>query len=291
MNKLKLILISICAIAILASCASMPDFTKQVSPLAIFDEDATLYAHVKIDGNENVLANLLLNNLTGIDKDSLDLVLGRSHSLYVAYYEGSSMSDSYIQLGLQGLFPQFLVNASLNNGNGWNNADKEINSTKYSYKVHSLTGLQLATVSPNLIVLSTNDVSGMQDRYANNILSEINWPVAYDDTGLLTSITSLFEDETSISLYFPKAKSLIPSILQAPIELAIDYAFAKIEIIDNENLSTDIQFKMESEKLARGTMTALKLFTIASDIEVQQLDETVIKLSNIPFNTSIFGNM
>ncbi len=283
-------ILGIFIVVALTGCATMPKFSEEINPLTLFDENAAMYAHVTIDGNEKVLHNLLLDTISGLDEDSVDMILSQSQSLYIAFFDKLHSDDSYIQIALQGTFPKFIVNSSLNESKGWKKHSAELHDTKYSYKEHT-TGIQLATITSSLIVLSTQNVSILQERYRKKNYTNIQWPVAYNEEGFLTSIKDLFIDESSITLYFPNAKSLIPSILRAPIELAIEYAFGTIKLLEDKTLTMDIQLKMEDARIARGTVTILKLATLASDITVEIKDDTIIILSNIPFTSLIFGSM
>ncbi len=274
-------------IVLLAGCATMPDFTTHVDPLTIFDEDAAVYAHIKIAGNEDILESLILQSVADIDEESLDIILERSHSLYIAVFDDK---EPYVQLALQGSFPTFFVNASLNKSRGWQNESTSINGSTYKYKQY-IGGIQLSTLSSNLIVLSTNNVSIMQDRFKHSNFNAMNFPTAYDENGLTSTINTLFMNSDSISLYFPKAESLVSSILQLPIDLAIVYAFGKITLIDDENFLLSIQLKMEDERVARGTMTLLRIALLGTNINAELLDDGIIALSDLPLNVTYLENI
>ncbi len=282
--------LTILIILALTGCATMPDFTKEIDPLTIFDENATMYAHVKISGNEGVLENLILNNIEGMDEDSLDTILERSHSLYIAVFEETASTPAYIQLALQGSFPVLFVNASLNSNRGWQNHSADIDGSTYRYKQHS-TGIELATLSSNLIVLSSHNVSRMQNRFMKSLFNTIVFPVAYDEQGIANSINTLFMNDSSIAFYFPEAKSLISSMIPIPIELAVDYAYASITIIDDENFLLSVQLKMQDERLARGTMTLLSLALLGSNIKAELLEGGIIALSDLPLSATFLEEM
>ncbi len=282
--------ITIVIIVALTGCASMPDFTQEIDPLTIFDENATMYAHIRISGNEGVLENLILNNIEGMDEDSLDTILERSHSLYIAVFEETTTNPAYMQLALQGSFPVLFVNASLNSNRGWETQNANIDGSTYRYKQHS-SGMELATLSSNLIVLSSYNVSSMQNRFMKSLFNTIVFPVAYDEQGVSNSINTLFMNDSSIAFYFPEAKSLISSMLPIPIELAVDYAYASVSIVDDENFLLSIQLKMQDERLARGTMTLLNLALLGTNINAELLDGAIIALSDLPFSAASLEGM
>ncbi len=286
MKKHNIFTLSILILIVLTGCTTLPGFVEQTDPIPLFDEGAAMYAHIHVKGNESLIESIIFNNTSEIDKDSIATILERSTQLYVAFYTDSTTRLPKVQLALQGMFPSVLVNAALGESQGWSNAETTIDGVEYKHKKH-ITGIELTSISTSLVMVSTNSIAPIMDRYARGIENIQNWPAAYNEEGMLDSILSIFETSSTLSIYIPDVDSLLPSILQAPIELPVEYAFGTVTQQENENATLDLQLKMSSERLARSTLTILKLATMAmgSDITAELRDDDVIFVNNLPFTS------
>ncbi len=282
MRKITLLITSIAFIIAFTGCSTLSGFMEETNPLPLFDEGATMYAHINVEGNESLIESIIYGNTTEIDKDAIDMILKRSTELYLAFYYNGSNSFPVIQLGLQGAFPTMLVNAALGESQGWQNESSTIDGAEYTYKKHA-TGIELSSISSNLVMVTTGKIAPIMDRYARGIENVQNWPVAYDENGVLGSLMDIFESSSSYSLYIPKIDTILPELLQIPVELPVKYAFGTITEREDSSMNLDLQLMMESERLASSTFTILRIATMASDLELELIDKDVIFIKNIPF--------
>ncbi len=288
MKKITFMGLSIAVLIALMGCASLTGFAEATNPIPLFDDGASLYAHISVKGNESLIETLVFNSTSDIDKKSLDSILSRSTTLYLALFGEQSNGLPKIQLALQGAFPTFLVNASLGSSQGWENESATINGAKYTFKKH-VTGLELASISSSLVMVSTGSIAPTIDRYTRGIENTQNWPVAYNEAGVLDSILSIFETSSSVSVYIPQTKELLQTVLGIPLELPISYAFGIVTQHEDESITLDLQLKISNPSLVNNTLTVLRILSLASDIEAELIDEDIILVKNIPFTTLTYG--
>ncbi len=287
MKKHNILVLVTAILFVCTGCTTLPSFVEQTDPLSLFDEGAFMYAHINVEGNESLLESIISGSVPNIDKNSIETILQRSTQLYLAFYDGGTSAYPTVQLGLQGMFPTVLVNASLGSSKGWENTTSTVDGKKYTYKKHA-TGIELASISTSLVMVTTGDIAPIMDRHAKGIKNVQNWPEAYSGAGLLESITKIFETSSSVSLYIPKVDTLLPAILQAPIQLPVEYAFGTVTNSADNSMTLDLQLKMTSARLASGTMTMLKFATLGSDMTLELRGDDVIFINNIPFTSFVY---
>ena len=289
MKKLNGFLISIVIILIFSSCAGMPDFSKEIDPLILFEKDAAIYAQLKVQDNEELFKSMLSKNLIEIDKNSLEIIIDKSHAMYFAVYDKNSKSGTSTDVVVQGAFPPFYLDVALNPLKGWEEKKATVNGKDYKYKEH-ITGIKLAVISTNYIVLSTKDVSNLQYRYDTATENTTDWPIVYTSADRGIPVNKAFQESNSFTLFFPEAKSLISSAFDIPLEIAADYAYGEVNTISDEEYTIDMQLKVESSALLKGTMTLFKLATRGTNLKLDLINDDVITISNLPFDTFSFFN-
>ena len=289
MKKLNFIAVAIFVLLLLSSCAGMPDFSKEIDPLVLFNEDAAIYAQLKVQDNEDLFRSMLSKNILEIDKNSLDIIVEKSHSMYFAIYDKNSKKGTSTDVVVQGMFPPFYLDIALNPLKGWEEKTETVNGKEYKYKEH-ITGIKLAVISTNYIVLSTNDVTNLQYRYDTAAQNTTNWPIVYTSADRGLPVNEAFQESKSFTLYFPKAKSLLSSAFDIPLEIAAVYAYGSVRTIAQDDYNLDLQLKVEESKLLKGTMALLKLATMGTELKLDLINDDVITVSNLPFDAFSFFN-
>lgn len=290
LKKPRIIFVSVIVALFLSSCVTMPDFSKKVDPLKLFEPDASIYAQLKVQDNEELFKSMLTKNILEIDQNSIDIIMERSHAMYFAIYDKSSKYGVSTHVVVQGAFPSFYVNTMLNKRRGWNEKTAVVNGFEYEYKEH-ITGIQLAVLSSNYLVIATKNVSNVQYNYDNKIENNIQWPLIYDEYGYSTPVNTAFTNSNTFTMYIPKARTLLSSAFDIPLEIAADYAYGAVTKTQQDAYKIDIQLQVEESILVKGTMALLKLATRGTDLKLDLLDGDVIVVSNLPFDAFNFFNV
>lgn len=276
---------------VLASCKTLPDIPRDLSPFALFDENASLYMSVPVVGNEDIVRKLTRTLILGIDSDSIETLIERTNTLHIAVFteEGIiSRESTYFQLVLTGSLPSVFVNAALTEKNGWTKVTEEIDEVKYERKKTHL-GFELAILKSNLIVVSNKNVVSVQQRYEQGKMLMLDWPSILDDSNNETEISELLHNPNALTLYIPMAGALLPQILGVPIELAIDYAVGTIMSYDKSNFRVNFQLQMTDANATKVAMTLLAIASLGMNFAIEEKPNNIIMLDNLIINSAFLA--
>lgn len=285
------VVVSLLFLIILASCKSLPDAQQDIDPFTLFDENASLYMSIPVIGNESHILQFATVLLPLIDTGSVEMLIERVDTLYIAIFTQQdliSRESTYFQLVATGSFPSFFVNIALSEKNGWTAITEDIDGVKYERK-HTHLGFEIAIPTSDFIVVSNKNVLSMQQKYEQPEMLMLAWPSILDELGNETDVRMFLNNPDSTAVYIPMAGSLLPKILGAPIELAIDYAVGTITPYDENNLMLDLQLQMADSRATTAVMGLLGFASLMLDFIAEKKTNNIILLNNLILDSAFLA--
>ncbi|MFI3258358.1 MAG: hypothetical protein R3Y36_08690, partial [Spirochaetales bacterium] len=134
MKKPKILILVLFCVILLTSCQSFLYEAVDIEPFVFFDEGAVMYAHIPVTTNEDFTSAIIFNMLQGIEESDVQTIIDRTESINIAIFPAVNTEKAYVQLIVEGNFPLFLLNLSLNKNNGWEDKKETSDGKTYSWK-------------------------------------------------------------------------------------------------------------------------------------------------------------
>lgn len=246
----------------LVSCQTTNNIEGQdINPATMLNKDCDVYLMLPVKDQEDFLLNLLENYANISQKDASDLIK-RFDTIYIGYY----INTNNIQMIIKGKFPKPLVKVAFAKNKNYkklNYKEQGISINIYNNEKNNM--LISFPTSDLLCVASNKDI--MSSLYLNAFLQQ-------DFT------LSWLEAQTSnIRFVIANPLNVFSGAMGQSVQMGVESLYGELESVQKDySLSIYIY---TSKIFVKPMLGLLRLTLIGQGVNIKQIDDTTIKISEI----------
>lgn len=264
---------------IFAGCKSAPKIVEdnEVHPLALLDQDASIYVCVPVSNHKNLVSSLLMKQIEGLSESNAMSLAERTGNMYVSL--GTVKDRSRLQIAALASIPKIAVSSAFKKKNGWQAVNVTFAEKPFVYYKHVVSVFQVSLPSSKILCAGQN-VEPLIQRYAQKSEIPVN-PV--------TEWINAENKSNDILFYITRPGQYLRNLIGQSINVGADAAYGKLIYIPNKkNLSVysgkyELVFNLHltDKKAADSFKGLLNLSFSMMGGTVRMIDERTIQLSGV----------
>lgn len=287
----QLLFLILCMVALFAGCKSAPVAEQkkslpEVHPLALLDDESSIYIRVPVQHHIELTADILSAEVENLSADDAKTIAQQINLLFAGL--GTVKDRSRIQLAANGSFPAIALQTVLTKKNGWNRQEYVAQSNEESlaldyphtfyYFLREDTVFQIAFPSER-IFCTGQQVFPLLEKYAVR--------PSYAETDITRWIT---KESDHILFYITKPGQYLRNLIGQPVSIGcksiygslIYVPYKKVPETYSGNYSLSFTLQLTDARAMKAMLSLLRLAMGMMGGSVSQIDDMSIELSDIP---------
>lgn len=280
---MKKILKIVSALALLSclfsGCKSAPNTVEEneVHPLALLDQDASIYVCVPVSNHKNLVSSLLSKQIEGLsEKDAMSLA-ERTGNMYSSL--GTVQDRSRLQIAALASIPKIAVSSAFKEKNGWKSVSVTFAGKPFVYYKHLVSVFQVSIPSSKILCAGQN-VEPLIERYAQKAEVPVN---------AVTEWINGENENNDILFYITRPGQYLRNLIGQSVNVGTDAAYGKLIYTPNKKKPSEYSGKYElvfnlhltDKKQAASLKGLLNLSFSMMGGTVRMTDESTIQLSGV----------
>lgn len=273
--------VSVCALftCMFAGCKSAPKTIEEneVHPLALLDQDASIYVCVPVSNHKNLVSSMLVKQIDGLSQSNAMSIAERTGNLYASL--GTVKDRSRLQIAALASIPKIALSSAFKEKNGWKHVSVSYEGKPFVYYKHVVSVFQVSVPSSKILCAGQN-VEPLIERYAHKADVAVN------------PVTEWIDSENShgdILFYITRPGQYLRNLIGQSVNIGTDAAYGKLIYTPSKKNPSEYSGKYElvfnlhltDKKTAASLKGLLNLSFSMMGGTVKMIDDSTIQLSGV----------